>query len=150
MERIQLFKFQKVSFRFLLFASVLFFLMGGVYAINAIIKGFRFDFPGDWMSVIFIIQGVLYLIGAWNVRRKSSYFIACNDEEFKYLIPKSKAVRSVAIADMQELKMDGIDIRFQAKETEHHIRLETIEWQELNRVKALIKGLQESLAVDKQ
>jgi len=150
MERIQLFKFQKLNFRFLLFASVLFFLMGAVYAINATINGFRSDFPGDWMSVIFIFQGILYLIWARDIRRKTRFFIECNEKEFKYLTAKSKSLNCIAIADMEKLKMDGIEIYIQAKGVEHLIRLEFIEWQELNRVKVLIKDLQESLTVDKQ
>ncbi len=136
MENIQLFKFKKTSYRFLLSAAIIFFLIGIIDSLSSIINGFKFQ--DDWLSTLFIFQGVLYLIWARDVRRKTRYFIACDDKEFKYLIPKSKAIKSVAIADMEELKMDGIDIRFQAKETEHHIRLEHIEWQELNRVKILI------------
>jgi len=150
MEKVQLFKFNKISFRFLLGAAIFFFLIGAVHATNAIINGFKFDFPGDWMSVIFIFQGILYLIWVRDIRRKTRFFIECNEKEFKYLTPKSKNLRCIDIADLEKLKMDGIEIYIQAKGVEHLIRLEFIEWQELNRVKALIKDLQESLAVDKQ
>ncbi|MGZ2371648.1 hypothetical protein ACXR6G_17850 [Ancylomarina sp. YFZ004] len=141
MERIQLFKFNKISFRFLLGAAIFFLLFGIGDFVIAIIGGFEFEFPGDWRSVLFIIQGIIYCIWAYDVRRKTRFFIECNEKEFKYLIPKSKTLKCVAIADMEELKMDGIDIRFLAKEKEHHIRLEHIEWKELNLVKALITDL---------
>lgn len=146
MERIQLFKFNKISFRFLLGAAIFFILFGIGDFVIAIIDGFKFEFPGDWRSVLFILQGILYLIWARDVRRKSRFFIECDEKEFKYLIPKSKTLKCVAIADMEKLKMDGIDIRFQAKEIEHHIHLEHIEWQELNRVKELIREVSSGIS----
>ncbi len=141
MERIQLFKFNKVSFRFLLGAAIFFLLFGIGDLVVAVIDDFKFEFPGDWRSILFIIQGISYFIWARDVKRKSRYFIACEDEKFKYLVPKSKVVKFVAITDMEQLEMSGIDIRFKAKESAHHIRLEHIEWQELNRVKTLVKDL---------
>lgn len=149
MEKVQLFKFNKISFRFLLGAAIFFLLFGIGDFVIAIIDGFKYEFSGDWRSVLFILQGILYLIWARGIRRKTRFFIECDEKEFKYLIPKSKSIKCIAIADMGKLKMDGIDIRFQAKEIDHHIRLEHIEWQELNLVKTLIKDLQKSLAIDK-
>ena len=150
MEKIQLFKSNKNSFRLLYGAAFFFFLLGIVDLIYAIVNGFELEFPGVWRTGIFIFQGIIYCIWAYYIRRKTRFFIECNEKEFKYLIPKSKSLKCIAIADMEKLKMDGIDIRFQAKEIDHHIHLEYIEWQELNRVKALIKDLQESLVIDKQ
>ena len=141
MVKVQLFKFNKISFHFLLGAAICFLLLGIGDFVIAIIDGFKFESLGDWRSVIFIFQGIIYFIWAYDVRRKTRFFIECDDKEFKYLIPKSKTVKCIALADMLELKMDGIDIRFQAKETEHHICFEYIEWQELNRVKELISDL---------
>ena len=141
MEKIQLFKFKKTNFRFLLGAAIFFLLFGIGDFVFAIKDGFNFEFPGDWMSVVFVIQGVLYLFWAREIRQRGQFFIGCDDMDFKYLIPESKTVQSVAIVNMEELRMDGIDIRFQVKETEHHIRLEGIEWEELNRVKTLVKDL---------
>jgi len=45
---------------------------------------------------------------------------------------------SIVISDIEQLKMDGIEIFILAKGSESKIRLEHIEWQELNRVKILI------------
>jgi len=150
MEKVQLFKFNKISFRFLLGAAIFFLLFGIGDFVIAIIDGIKLGSLGGWRPVIFIFQGILYLIWARDIRRKTRFFIECNEKEFKYLTPKSKSLNCIAIADMEKLKMDGIEIYIQAKGVEHLIRLEFIEWQELNRVKVLIKDLQESLTVDKQ
>lgn len=141
MEKIQLFKFKKTSFRLLIGAAIFFLLFGIGDFVIAINDGFNFEFLGDWMSVIFVIQGILYFFMAREIRQRAQLFIGCDDVAFKYLIPKSKTVQSVAIADLKQLRMDGIDIYFQVKGTVHHIRLEGIEWQKLNRIKAFINDL---------
>ena len=150
MEKVQLFKFNKISFRFLLGAAIFFLLFGIGDFVIAIIDGFKFESLGDWRPVIFIFQGIIYCLWARDIRRRTRFFIECDDKEFKYLIPKSKSIKCIAIADMEKLKMDGIEIYIQTKGVEHKIRLELIEWQELNRVKTLIKELQESMSIDKQ
>ena len=141
MDKIQLYKSKKTILRLLIGAAMFFLLFGIGDFLLTIKDGFNFEFPGDWMSVIFVIQGVLYLFWAREMRQRAQLFIGCDDVEFKYLVPKLKTVQSVDIADMEQLRMDGIDIHFLAKGTEHHIRLEGIEWQKLNRVKALVQDL---------
>ncbi|WP_372641622.1 hypothetical protein [Ancylomarina sp.] len=142
MERIQIYKVKKVNVRFFMWFSLFFVIFGLVDLINAFINGFSTKFPGgDWLSVIYILQGITFALMGYQQMKRGKYFIECNEKEFKYLIPKSKSLKCVFIADIEELKMDGIDIRFQAKETEYHIRLEHIEWKELNRVKELIGDL---------
>ena len=141
MDKIQLYKSKKTILR-LLIGAAMFFLLFGIGAFLLTIKdGLNFEFLGDWMSVIFVIQGIIYLFLAREIRQRAQLFIGCDDVEFKYLVPELKTVQSVDIADMEQLRMDGIDIRFQAKRTENHIRLEGIEWQKLNRVKALVQDL---------
>ncbi|MCZ4695753.1 hypothetical protein DWB61_13580 [Ancylomarina euxinus] len=142
MEKIQLYKVKKVNVRFFMWFSLFFVIFGLVDLINASINGFNSKFPGgDWLSVIYILQGITFALMGYQQMKRGQYFIECDDKEFKYLIPKSKTVKCLAIADMEELIMDGIDIRFQVKEIEHHIRLEHIEWKELNSVKELIWDL---------
>ncbi len=111
MEKIQLYKPKKVTIRFLLGGGVFFILFGAAHLIFALIKGFGFEFPGgDWMSIFFIIQGALFCISAYYKARRSRYFISLDTQELSYLLPKQKTVISIAISDIEQLKMDGIEI----------------------------------------
>lgn len=142
MKRIQLFKPKKVSIRFLLIGGVFFFMLGVFDLISALGNGFSMKFPdGDLMSIFFIIQGALFCIWAYSVARKSRYFISLDNQELNYLLPKQKVILSISISDIEEIKMDGIEIFILAKGSQSKARLEYIEWQELNRVKALVKDL---------
>ena len=142
MEKIQLYKTKKLTIRFLLGAGVFFILFGTAHLIFALMEGFGFEFPGgDWMSIFFIIQGALFCISAYSKARRSRYFISLDTQELSYLLPKQKTVISIAISDIEQLKMDGIEIIILAKVGERKIRLKYIELLELNDVKALVDDL---------
>jgi hypothetical protein len=142
MERIQLFKVKKLTVRFLLIGGVFSFLFGVGQLIFALIEGFRIEFPvGDLMSIFFIIQGIIFCIWAYSESRKSRYFISLDKEELKYLLPKQNAVVSLAISEIDHVKIDGIEISIHDKTGEIKLRLEYIEWQQLKRVKLLVEDL---------
>ncbi len=148
MERIQLFKVKKNTVRFLLIGGVTSFLFGLGHLIFALIEGFRFEVPdGDVMSILFIIQGALFCVWAYSATRKSCYFISLDKQELSYLLPKQKIVVSLAISDIEQIKMNGIEISILVKAEETKLRLEYIEWQPLNRVKLLVEDL--SLRISK-
>lgn len=149
MERIQLFHAKKLTIRFLLAGSIFFFLFGISHLIYALINGFEVGFPGDWMSVIFIIQGILYVIWTNSEARKSRYFISWDKKVLKYLLPNNKTLVSLAISEIESVKMNGIEICIQTKEDKQKLRLEYIEWKELNGVKELIGDLSLSLSENK-
>jgi len=146
MERIQLYKLKKLNLRFYIGFSILAFVYGLVGTIINLLRGFDLSFPGgDWLFPLFIAQGIIFFFSGYQQLKRGKCFIECGEQELRYLLPKAKAVESVTIADIEQLKMDGIEIYIQAKGFEHKIRLELIEWQELNRVKALIKALQQAI-----
>ena len=151
MERIQLYKVKKLNIRFHIGFSIFAFAYGLVGTIIKMLKGFDLSFPGgDWLFPLFIAQGIIFFLVGRQQLKRGKCFIECEEQELRYLLPKAKTIECIAVSDIELVKMDGIEIQIQTKEDEKKLRLEYIEWQELNRVKALIKGLQESLAVDKQ
>jgi len=141
MVRIQLYKIEKSIVRFLMWFSIVTFVLGSILFIISLKSGFRFDFPGDWNAIIFMIQGVMFGIMAYQKWYNGKYFIELSDAYISYQVMGDKGVESIAISDIEQLKMNGIEISLLANGIERKIRLEYIEWEELNRVKTLVKDL---------
>lgn len=141
MVRIQLYKIEKSIVRFLMWFSIVTFVLGSILFIISLKSGFRFDFPGDWNAIIFMIQGVMFGIMAYQKWNNGKYFIELSDAYISYQVMGDKGVESIAILDIEQLKMNGIEISLLANGIERKIRLEYIEWEELNRVKTLVKDL---------
>lgn len=141
MVRIQLYRVKKNIVRFLMWFSIVTFALGSILFIISLKSGFRFDFPGDWNAIIFMIQGILFGIMAYQKCNDGKYFIELSDAYISYQVMGDKGVESIAISDIEQLNMDGIEISLLANGIERKIRLEYIEWEELNRVKTLVKDL---------
>ncbi len=142
MERIQLFNVKKNTVRFLLIGGVSSFLFGLGHLIFALMEGFSVEVPdGDLMSIFFIILGALFSVWAYSANRKSRYFISLDKEELSYLLPKQKIALSLAISEIELIKMNSVEISIHDKTGETKLRLESVEWQQLKRVKLLIEDL---------
>jgi len=141
MEKIQLFRVSKINMRFLIGFGLLAFVFGISLLINTLMNGFDFVFPGDWNSVLFISQGILFLIWGYQQSQKRKYFIEWNNNELSYLLPKQKSIELIPISDVRQLEIKGNTIHIQGIDSERNFRLEHVEWQELKKVKALFEDI---------
>ncbi len=146
MERIQLYKVKKLNIRFHVIFSIFAFLYGLVGTTINLLKGFDMSFPGgDWLFPIFIVQGIVFLMVAYQQWYKGKYFIALDNQYLSYQLLRKKRTERIAVSDINQISMDGIEVQILTKEGSRVLRFEYIEWQELNRVKALIKDLQQTI-----
>ncbi|MRT92975.1 hypothetical protein [Ancylomarina sp. 16SWW S1-10-2] len=140
-ERIQLYKVKKVNIKFFMWFSLFAFAYGLFLFILGLSHGFKFDFPGDWSSIAFMAQGLIFALIAYQQWYRGKYFIELDNDNLSYQLPDSKRVVSILISDIKQIKMDGIEMFILANGSESKILFEHIEWKELNRVKALVKDL---------
>lgn len=148
MERIQLYKVRKVNVKFFIGFSVLVFAYGLFLFIHGLNNGFVFF--RNWSSITFMAQGIVFFVLAYQQWYKGKYFIAFDHQYLSYQLLGQKKIERIAVSDIEKLKLDGIEIQIQTKKEIRNFRFEYIEWQELNRLKSLVKDLQESMAIDKQ
>lgn len=63
MTRVYLFKYPGWLAKFFLVLGGIIFILGFILFIRAVISGFNTAFPsGDWSSVIYIVQGILFIL----------------------------------------------------------------------------------------
>jgi len=139
-----LYKVKKLNIRFHIGFSIFAFVYGLVGTIISLLNGFDMSFPGgDWLFPIFIVQGIVFLMVAYQQWYKGKYFIALDNQYLSYQLLRKKGTEQIAVSDINQISMDGIEVQILTKEGSRILRLEFIEWQELNRVKKLVKDLQQ-------
>lgn len=146
MEKIQLYRSKKLTVRFLVIGGIFFFILGSVDLIRSLIDGFKMKFPdGDFMSVLYMLMGILYCIWGYKERRKSRYYISWNKELLQYLSPKSKIVVDIELKDIKAISLLRKDrvlgLEIETRGGVRYIDFEYLEWKELKRMKKLVKDL---------
>jgi hypothetical protein len=85
------FRTSKLFSRLFIILGCLFAIIGILLFINSLSDGFDTRFPsGDWNSVIFIVQGLLFVaMGVGNLMVKK-YFIEWDEIELRFLLHDTK------------------------------------------------------------
>ncbi|MDE5422077.1 hypothetical protein L3073_07630 [Ancylomarina sp. DW003] len=146
MEKIQLYRSKKLTVRFLVIGGIFFFILGSVDLIRSLIDGFKMKFPdGDFMSVLYMLMGILYCIWGYKERRKSRYFISWDNKHLEYLSPKSKELVSLDLSDIKTIglfrKKRILGLEIETRGGVRYIDFEYLEWKELKRMKKLVRDL---------
>lgn len=126
---------------FIAFGSI-FALLGIYLFINAMVKGFDAQFPsGDWNSVTFTVQGILFIImGASNLYVRK-YLIEWDDNEIRFLLPDTKRLEKVNLDDILSVNIRLFEIELILKDQKRILDLNNLQFEDLKKIKTKFETL---------
>jgi len=136
MERIRVFKVHKGFAGFFISFGTIFTLLGILLLIKSFIDGFNVKFPsGDWNSVMFTIQGLLFILMGYSNLKNKKYFIEWDDKELRYYLPDTKVIETLQFSEIESVIIKLFEIELKLIDSVKIINLENLEFEDLRRVK---------------
>jgi len=148
MTRINVFRASSsFSWFFLVFGSV-FLVLGAILFIQALIEGFENQFfSGDWNSVIYIFQGILFMAMGLSNLLNRKYFIEWDDSEIRFLLPRSKQVEIVRISEISAVEIRLFEIRITLPDKTHVLDLNNLQFGDLRKIKEKFETIGKTINV---
>lgn len=136
MNRINVFKTSTVFSKFFIVFGAIFTTLGLLLLIKALSDGFNTRFPsGDWNSVIFIIQGLLFIVmGAGNLAVRK-YYIEWDDNQLKFLLPDTKKVETIILEDIVSVTIRLFEIELKLPDKTRTLDLNNMQFEDLKKIK---------------
>ncbi len=145
MTRINVFRTSTYLSKFFIVLGAVFIIVGILLMTIAFINGFNFKFPsGDWNSVIFTFQGILFAImgvGNLSVRK---YFIEWDDNELKFLLPDSKKPETIKLADIISITIRLFEIELILLDKTRILDLNNLQFEDLKKIKEKFEDIKRS------
>lgn len=136
MERIRVYKVFKGFAGFFISFGTIFTLLGILLLIKSFIDGFNVKFPsGDWNSVMFTIQGLLFILMGYSNLRSKKYFIEWDEGELRYYLPDTNAIETIQFSEIESVIIKLFEIELKLIDSVKKINLENLEFEDLKRVK---------------
>ena len=142
MERIRVYKVLKGLAKFFIIFGAVFTILGLSLIIKSTISGFNFRLlSGDWNSVIFLFQGILFIsIGYFNLKNEK-YFIEWDTHELRFFLPDRKIIETIKLSEIKSVEIRLFEIEIRMPDTVRTINLENLEFEDLRRVKKKIEEI---------
>lgn len=136
MTRIKVFKTYTVLLKFFIVIGSITTLLGLFMIIKAFASGFNTKFPsGDWNAVIFIFQGLLFiLVGTANLINRK-YYIEWDDKELHILLPDSKKVETIKFDEIDFVKIKLFEIHLILRDRTRILDLNSLQFEDLKKIK---------------
>ncbi len=136
MTRINVFKISTFLSKFFIVFGAVFTVMGILLLIKALINGFNTKFPsGDWNSVLFTFQGVLFIaMGAGNLSVRK-YYIEWDVDELKFLLPDTKKLEIIKIRDIISVRIRLFEIELKLSDKTRTLDLNNLQFEDLKKIK---------------
>ena len=136
METVKVFKPRKNSvWFFILFGSAI-LIFGAAGTVIAFNSGFRTPFfGGDWIYLIQILQGVIFINMGYAIMKKGRCFVGWDENEIRYLLPGCKEFVTIRIADITDISLKLFEVRIWVNDTVKKLDLKDIEYNPLRKIK---------------
>jgi len=145
MERIRVFKGKDGLAKFLVIFGIIFTLLGLALFAKYVISGFNFDFPsGDWNSVMFTIQGILFILIGGSYLKSRKYFIEWDEKELRFLLPDNKGIETIKIDEIQSVSLKLFEIELKLKNGARTLNLENLQFEDIKKIKEKFEIIQKT------
>jgi hypothetical protein len=136
MTRINVFKISTFLSKFFIGFGGIFSLIGIILLLKALINGFNTKFPsGDWNSVIFTFQGVLFIIMGFGNLHSKRYYIEWDDKELKFLLPDTKKTETINLGDIISITIRLFEIELILPDKTRTLDLSNLQIEDLKLIK---------------
>jgi hypothetical protein len=142
MTRINVFKTSTSFYRLFIILGSIFAVLGVLLIIKALINGFNIKFPsGDWNSVFYTIQGLLFIImGAGNLSVRK-YYIEWDDNELKFLLPDTKKIETIKLGDIISVTIRLFEIELKLPDKTRTLDLNNLQFEDLKKIKEKFENI---------
>jgi hypothetical protein len=136
MTRINVFRTSKLFSRLFIILGCIFAIFGILLFIKSLSDGFDTRFPsGDWNSVTFFVQGLLFItMGVGNLMVKK-YFIEWDDIELRFLLPKTKKIEVIKLSDIVSVNIKLFEIQLNLQDRIKTLDLSKLQFEDLKKIK---------------
>jgi len=136
MTRINVFKTSKLFYRLFIILGGTFVIIGVLLLLKSLSVGFDTHFPsGDWNSVTFIIQGLLFVaMGVGNILVKR-YFIQWDENELRFLLPDTKKIEIIKLSEIVSVNIKLFEIQIKMQDRMRTIDLSNLQFEDLKKIK---------------
>jgi hypothetical protein len=143
MERITIFKGKDLMAKFFVIFGIFLTLVGLALFIKFAIAGFNFHFPsGDWNSVMFTFQGILFIIMGGSYLKSRKYFIEWDDSVLRFLLPDTKGVETIKIDEIQSVIIKLFEIELKLNNGLKTLNLENLQFEDIKNIKEKFEKIQ--------
>ena len=148
MERINLFKIKKNFIKVFVGFGIIFILLGLIILLSALNVGFNYSFFGGyWNSIIYIVQGIIFILLGFYQLKYKNYFVEWDEKEIRYFIKGEKQIRHIEISEIKsiDIKQNKIVIQISKHEEKIEIEFELVEYNTLTKIKKKFEELKANL-----
>lgn len=147
MTRIKVFRIPLLFSVFMFVFGAVFFIVGVTLLIIALSSGFNTRFPsGDWNSVIYTVQGLLFIIGGFEAVYSRKFFIEWDDEGLRFFLPRAKKVTAIAFNDIVSIRIRLFEIIFVLHQQTLVMKLENLRFEDLKMIKEKFSAMEDMLS----
>jgi hypothetical protein len=142
MTRINVFRTSKLFSRLFIILGLLFSIFGILLFIKSLSDGFDTRFPsGDWNSVTFIVQGLLFgAMGFGNLMVKK-YFIEWDEFELRFFLPDTKKVEIIKLSEIVSVNIRLFEIQLNLQGKTRTLDLNNLQFEDLRKIKDHFESL---------
>lgn len=142
MTRISVYKTPTVFSKFFIVFGAFFTVLGIALIIRALIKGFDIKFPsGDWNSVLYTIQGLLFIIMGSSGLINRKYYIEWDDRELRYFLPFPKRSETIKFDDIVSINIKLFEIQLNLSDRTVILDLNSLQFEDLKMIKEKFEAL---------
>lgn len=142
MTRISVFKTPTVFSKFFIAFGAFFSILGIALIIRALINGFDTKFPsGDWNSILYTIQGLLFIIMGSSGLINRKYYIEWDDRELRYFLPFPKRSETIKFEDIVSINIKLFEIQLNLAGRTVILDLNSLQFEDLKMIKDKFEAL---------
>lgn len=131
MERFKIYKVKKGYAKFLIVFGGIFLTLG----IALIIKSVADKSVLDWVSVTYILQGIIFIFLGYAHLRSGKYFIEWDETKMNYLLPNTKGVETILFSEIRGIKIKLFEIHLELENTTKTLNLENLQFEQIRSLK---------------
>ena len=142
MERIKVYRTNAVWAKFFIVFGAVFSVSGLLFLLRSLDKGFNPRvLSGDWSSVFFIIQGLLFILMGYSNLRIRKYFIEWDENEINFLLPGIRYTETIKLDEIKSVNIRLFEIELNMTNGSRILKLENLQFEDIRKIKARFESL---------
>ena len=131
MERLKIYKAKRGFTNFFIVFGSIFLLVG----LGLIIESAMNKTNLEWTSIMFALQGILFVLLGYQNLRSGKYFIEWNDVQVNYLLPNNNGIETIIFSKIKNVRIDLFEIHLDLGESKKVINLDSLQFEHIKSLK---------------
>ena len=131
MERLKIYKAKRGFTNFFIVFGSIFLLVG----LGLIIESAMNKTNLEWTSIMFALQGILFVLLGYQNLRSGKYFIEWNDVQVNYLLPNTNGIETIIFSKIKNVRIDLFEIHLDLGESKKVINLDSLQFEHIKSLK---------------